>query len=189
MSDIELNEADERIIDVLREGRNTPANIARRLDYTREYVANRIKRLVEHGVLGKPDRGIYELREPPDEPDERQGERVEASASAGLRDVLERAGWNPGHSRDERDERLRAAVKALEYLRDQEQAQKGDFLEALHPDHAPDGQNADTFWKKVVRGSVDENTGALAIARNADLVEREHGPPHIYRWVGNNGQE
>lgn len=65
MADIDLNEADEGIIEVLREGRNTPANIARRLDYSREYVSQRLKRLREHNMVNRPDRGLYELVDDP----------------------------------------------------------------------------------------------------------------------------
>lgn len=197
MTGIELNEADEKIIDVLAEGRNTPANIARRLNYTREYVANRLKRLVEHDVVAKPDRGLYELAIVPpnegteserserrDEPDEPQGADGVERATGGVREVLEASDWNPGQSGEGREERLHAAVKALEFLRDRGEAEKADFLEELHPEHAPEGQNADTYWRNVVRGSKEKGTGALGIARNAGLVEREHGPPHVYRWVG-----
>lgn len=197
MTGIELNDADEKIIDVLTEGRNTPANIARRLNYTREYVANRLKRLVEHDVVEKPDRGLYELAIVPqaeetesehrsevsDESNAPQGSPDEERATHGVREVLEASGWRPGQNREGRKERLHAAVKALKFLRDRGEAEKADFLEVLHPEHAPEGQNEDTYWAKVVRGSKEQGTGALGVARNAGLVEREHGPPHIYRWV------
>ena len=45
MVGIDLNDADESIIDVLEEGRNTPSNIARELGYSREYVSQRLRRL------------------------------------------------------------------------------------------------------------------------------------------------
>lgn len=61
MASIELNDADRDIVAVLREGRNTPSNIARRLDFSREYVSQRLTRLREHGVVTRIDRGLYEL--------------------------------------------------------------------------------------------------------------------------------
>ena len=61
MASVELNDTDREILAVLREGRNTPSNIARRLDFSREYVAGRLTRLREHGVVIRVDRGVYEL--------------------------------------------------------------------------------------------------------------------------------
>lgn len=63
MATIELNDADREIMAVLREGRNTPSNIARRLDYSREYVAQRLTRLREHDIVSRVDRGLYQLEE------------------------------------------------------------------------------------------------------------------------------
>jgi DNA-binding transcriptional ArsR family regulator len=64
---VELNEADEGIVDLLRDGRNTPSNLARHLDYSREYVSQRLKRLTEHDVVERVDRGLYELVDDPAE--------------------------------------------------------------------------------------------------------------------------
>lgn len=85
MDRIDLNQADRGIIQVLRDGRNTPSNIARKLDYTREYVAQRLKRLTEHGVVDRVDRGLYDLAET---------EGVETAATA------ERAGDATTDARD-----------------------------------------------------------------------------------------
>jgi len=67
MGNIDLNKADEGIIETLAEGRNTPSNIARRLDYSREYVSQRLKRLCEHAYVERIDRGLYELQQDPRE--------------------------------------------------------------------------------------------------------------------------
>lgn len=61
MTGIDVNEADEKIVRELLKGRNRPSNLARQLDYTREYVSQRLKRLREHGVVNRPDSGIYEI--------------------------------------------------------------------------------------------------------------------------------
>lgn len=63
MADIDLNGADLEIIEALREGRNVPANLADELDYSRQYVQNRITRLREHGIVRNIGRGVYELVE------------------------------------------------------------------------------------------------------------------------------
>jgi predicted transcriptional regulator len=67
MADVELNTADRAIIEVLSQGRNTPGNIARDREYTREYIANRMKRLVEHDLVDRVDRGLYELTANPED--------------------------------------------------------------------------------------------------------------------------
>jgi DNA-binding transcriptional ArsR family regulator len=61
MVTIELNDTDREILDVLGEGRNTPSNIARRLDYSREYVSQRLTRLRKHDIVSRVDRGLYQL--------------------------------------------------------------------------------------------------------------------------------
>ncbi|XGI84228.1 winged helix-turn-helix transcriptional regulator [Halorutilales archaeon Cl-col2-1] len=67
MANIDLNDTDTKIINELREGRNTPANLADRIGVSRQYASQRIKRLTEHGILEKVDRGLYELVEDPRE--------------------------------------------------------------------------------------------------------------------------
>lgn len=110
------------------------------------------------------------------------GDSMAAESDDELAAVLE--GWRPGRTPGERDARLAAAREALAFLRDRGAAEKADFLDELFPGHAPDGQNERTFWRNVVRGDLDEHTGALGCAIGAGVVEREQGPPHVYRWVG-----
>ncbi|MFA9503247.1 hypothetical protein ACERIM_10745 [Natrinema sp. H-ect1] len=59
----ELNGADKAIIGALREGRNIPSNLADELDYSREYVSSRLKRLREHEIVKNIGGGVYELIE------------------------------------------------------------------------------------------------------------------------------
>jgi biotin operon repressor len=61
MADIPLNPADRATIEVLREGRNVPKNIADETDYTPQYIQTRLKRLREHGVVVNIGTGVYEL--------------------------------------------------------------------------------------------------------------------------------
>lgn len=58
---IDLNPADEAIIEQLRGGRNLAANLARETDYSRQYVSDRLVRLREHGVVLNVGSGLYEL--------------------------------------------------------------------------------------------------------------------------------
>lgn len=51
------------IIDMLAEGRCTPAYIADELDVTQEYVRNRLNDLQRLGLVRKVHRGLYELAE------------------------------------------------------------------------------------------------------------------------------
>jgi DNA-binding IclR family transcriptional regulator len=63
MVDINLNEADEAIIEELREGRNLAANIARETGYDRQYISDRLGRLREHKIVENLGAGLYELQE------------------------------------------------------------------------------------------------------------------------------
>jgi DNA-binding transcriptional ArsR family regulator len=68
--EIELIDTDVNILDELKKGRNTPTNLSRRVDISRNYASARLKRLVEHDYVEKPDRGLYELvSDPRDEED------------------------------------------------------------------------------------------------------------------------
>lgn len=74
----DLIEIDEQLLDYLCEGRVTPNYARMRLvedvkDYSRGYVQQRLKRLVEHGhVVNLLDSGLYELVDDP-----REGNDVE----------------------------------------------------------------------------------------------------------------
>jgi len=59
----DLNDADKAIIEELRQGRNIPSNIAGDLNYTREYVSSRLKRLREHEIARSIGGGVHELVE------------------------------------------------------------------------------------------------------------------------------
>lgn len=62
---IELNGADEMILDALHEGRNSAANIADQTEYSRQYLTQRLIRLHEHRIVENIGNGIYELRRDP----------------------------------------------------------------------------------------------------------------------------
>lgn len=61
----DLNDADESILDMLAEGRNTPQNMADRLEYSRQYVQNRLQMLKAADYVSNLGGGLYELVEDP----------------------------------------------------------------------------------------------------------------------------
>jgi biotin operon repressor len=63
----ELNDADERILDTLASGRNLPQNIARELNYSRQYVQNRLQMLKAADYVENVGGGLYELVDDPRE--------------------------------------------------------------------------------------------------------------------------
>jgi DNA-binding Lrp family transcriptional regulator len=65
MPPIQLSDTDKAILDVLEEGRNAPSNIADRLDFTRQYIQRRLRRLEEHGHVENIGSGVYELVDDP----------------------------------------------------------------------------------------------------------------------------
>ncbi|QSG11814.1 Transcriptional regulator, MarR family [Halapricum desulfuricans] len=67
MSEIDLSPTDKAILEMLREGRCTPAYIAAEKDYTRAHVRNRLQRLTELGYVTRLHQGLYELNRDPQE--------------------------------------------------------------------------------------------------------------------------
>jgi predicted ArsR family transcriptional regulator len=72
----DLSPADEALLEMLQEGRVTAPFAADTLDYSLQYVRDRLGRLVEHGNAEKVYEGLYELVEDPRE------SRGEAAADA-----------------------------------------------------------------------------------------------------------
>jgi DNA-binding IclR family transcriptional regulator len=65
MPDLSLNPTDRAMLELLSEGRCTPAYIAQETDYSRGNVQNRLLRLTEHGYVRQLGGGLYELIEDP----------------------------------------------------------------------------------------------------------------------------
>lgn len=66
----DLGPADEKLLDMLREGRVTAPYAADETGYSLQYVRDRLGRLVEHGNAIKVYEGLYELVEDPHEGDD-----------------------------------------------------------------------------------------------------------------------
>lgn len=67
LAEEDLNQTDDRVLDVLREGRVTPQYVANELDVSRPYASERLKRFLEHGHVKKLAPGLYELVDDPRE--------------------------------------------------------------------------------------------------------------------------
>lgn len=169
MAEIDLNEADEGIVDHLREGRNTPSNLARHLDYSREYVSQRLKRLTEHNVVERVDRGLYELVDDPGRSEAPRGDEtppeddVGASPPPDPADGLDDGGEDDG--RDVRDQlreelsgsgdllerRVDELLEMYEALRELGEAEKDDLLAAVDVE-ATGYETENSVWSNMVKG-------------------------------------
>ena len=63
----DLGPADEKLLDMLNEGRVTAPFVAEETGYSLQYVRDRLGRLVEHGNARKVYEGLYELVDDPRE--------------------------------------------------------------------------------------------------------------------------
>lgn len=66
MADIDLSPTDRAALEMLREGRCTPAYIATEQNYSRQHVRNRLQRLTELGYVNRLHKGLYELADDPE---------------------------------------------------------------------------------------------------------------------------
>ena len=64
-NDVKLKPTDFLILNALREGRNTPSNLAAQIDRSKVYVNERIGQLLDYGLVEKigplENSGLYEL--------------------------------------------------------------------------------------------------------------------------------
>lgn len=178
-----LNDADKAIIEELREGRNIPSNIASDLNYTREYVSSRLKRLREHDIVRNIGGGVHELIEEnvPREDistvdssgvQDRQRQETEADVeeSDGDDDPVRIAVADVEFpSTKDREECIEAIRAAYEYLQDHGEATMSEFVTGVMPEHPvgydadadvekindPDQRNRSTWWWKVVKPGLE----------------------------------
>ena len=61
--DVELREIDDRILDMLEEGRCTRKHLADTLDVTGEYIYQRVDLLIKLGLVRRIHDGFYELED------------------------------------------------------------------------------------------------------------------------------
>jgi DeoR/GlpR family transcriptional regulator of sugar metabolism len=65
LSEDDLAPADEKIFDLLQDGRITAPYAAEETGYSTQYVRERLNRMVEHGNVNKIYEGLYEIVEDP----------------------------------------------------------------------------------------------------------------------------
>lgn len=61
----DLAPADIEILDLLAEGRVTAPYAAEVTEYNKQYIRDRLRRLIEHGHVTKIHEGLYELSNDP----------------------------------------------------------------------------------------------------------------------------
>lgn len=61
----ELGPADKALLDLLQEGRITAPYAADETGYSKQYLRDRLRRLVEHDIVTKVYEGLYELNTDP----------------------------------------------------------------------------------------------------------------------------
>jgi metal-sulfur cluster biosynthetic enzyme len=62
VTDIRLNAADQAILEELEDGRATAAYLSYQIDWEREYITQRLRRLDEHNIVRNLENcGLYEL--------------------------------------------------------------------------------------------------------------------------------
>jgi len=178
-----LNDADKAIIEELREGRNIPSNIASNLDYTREYVSSRLKRLREHDIVRNIGGGVHELIEE-NVPQEniatadssgiqgRQRREPEANVEEPDGDddpVRTAVGDVEFPSTKDREECIEAIRATYEYLQNHGEATMSEFVTEVMPEHPvgydadadvekindPDQRNRSTWWRRVVKPGLE----------------------------------
>jgi DNA-binding Lrp family transcriptional regulator len=161
MEDIELNNADQKIVTALGSGRNTPSNLAEELGYSREYVSQRLKRLREHDIVQRVGRGLYELPnddageikddvdtalsptpEPEPEPIDGGGDDLLDE----LREFLGAEGRPP-----KTDHGRGAVVDIVAYLREHGTAATGDLKAAVYPSYDDEWGSERVMWESVRR--------------------------------------
>jgi DNA-binding Lrp family transcriptional regulator len=65
LDESDFDETDERLVQLLADGRVTPQYVADALDISRADASERLKRLVEHGHIRRLTAGLYELVDVP----------------------------------------------------------------------------------------------------------------------------
>jgi|AntDeeMinimDraft_5_1070356.scaffolds.fasta_scaffold10213_4 hypothetical protein len=170
MVGIDLNDADESIIDVLEEGRNTPSNIARELGYSREYVSQRLRRLREHSIVNRIDRGLYGLAEAArgeSEPDpgdgaSREPEPAPEPDEPDAGDPLAALSFPSGV---DHDDGVAAILAARDYLQEHDGATMRQIVLEVMPEHPlkydpPESlETGDRYrgawWRNVVKPGLE----------------------------------
>jgi hypothetical protein len=178
----DLSPTDEKILDMLREGRVTAPFVAHEKDVSLQYARDRLGRMVEHGNARKVYEGLYELVDDPREAADTDTEPVA--------DPVEVTDGTPGvefPATVDGDDARAAVTAAAEYLREHSSATKGEIVRAVMPDHAL-GYDVDdalakldagdryrgAWWRRVVSPGLEAR----------DDVEKPTGGRSEWRYIG-----
>ncbi|NUC75050.1 winged helix-turn-helix transcriptional regulator [Haloterrigena sp. SYSU A558-1] len=58
---IDLRDVDVEILELLAEGRCTPRYLSKQIGVVQQYISQRLTRLIDHELVERVDRGLYEL--------------------------------------------------------------------------------------------------------------------------------
>lgn len=159
--DFELREIDERILDLLEEGRCTRQYLATQLGVTGDYVYQRVDLLRKLGVVERIHDGFYELA---DDDRDADADPIEAVANC-----IEK-----GRNEQQREANRDLVRVATRWLREQDgPVQKGDApLEKwVTTDVHPHDRSEKTLWNDII----------VVAWRRSELVA---DTSRSYEWVG-----
>jgi hypothetical protein len=164
--DFELRDIDERILDMLEDGRCTRQHLATELQVSGDYIYQRVDLMNKLGVIDIIHDGFYQLA------DDADAESVDGDDTAEdgvvLKDLVAQADW--GKSNYARtDARVAAVADALETVRDQQTATTPELVEIVES-HLGDGSNNQRMLSDI--------------AKQLDIVESPPSGSNKYRWLG-----
>lgn len=167
----DLSETERDILEMLEEGRCTPAYVAEEIDRSQEYVRERLRELARLGIVDNVHRGLYELAD-----EEREdGDVVETSERAPepesdereqLRELLSGEG-------DLLERRVDALLAMRDELRERGEAENDDLVAVVDPDEVR-YENSDSVWSNIAKGTLGQLDG----------VESPPTGRSEWRWTG-----
>lgn len=173
----ERDETDEQILQALRDGARTPAWLLSNLDLdvnTRSAVQQRLRLLVAADEVENIGHGLYQLpggyayvddyvddgkpdgETVVDDDDKAVVNDADDDVDVRVREIVD----DVSESWDDSDGRLaarrEAARAALQVAVERGSLSKSEAVRDVRPDHAVEGQNGDTWWRKNVRPVLQE---------------------------------
>jgi hypothetical protein len=170
----DLSPTDEKILDMLRQGRVTAPFVADEKDVSLQYARDRLGRMVEHGNARKVYEGLYELVDDPRDDGADQGNSAEPVADP----VDDTDGFMPPvaaltFDKKANDKRVMVVEEWLEHVRQDGRVQKSDF-EAWYTDEHADrtGYERGGFWDFFAKPAM----------RQVEGIDQPNS--RTYVWVG-----
>jgi hypothetical protein len=162
--DFELRDIDERILDMLEDGRCTRQHLATELQVSGDYIYQRVDLMSKLGIIDIIHDGFYQLADDAGG----DGGSDDPSGKVDLQQVVEDANWD-GSNYARTGSRVNALVDVLEYLREKERGTTPELVAMLE--------------KQL--GEESNNQRLLSdICKSLDIVESPPSGSNVYRWVG-----